>query len=150
MIVNAFHGYSHNYACQAIFHPGRIIGTGIEDYETMERVFGASNALGAIVRHMSPFRRRQFIVMFFTQWDADKYQNLALMLYNNYVQSLEIVKNDGNALDQALQSMKLTTADLDAYDKEEATYIQDVGHEVVWDIHAMEYVEALQELHKLE
>ena len=41
--VNAFHGYSHNFACQTRNHPNVIDGVGIEDLETMERIYSSSN-----------------------------------------------------------------------------------------------------------
>ncbi len=102
MCVNAFHGYSHNYACQAVFHPSRMVGMGLEDFETMERIFSTSNQLAGITRHMSAYRRRVYIDMFFKQWDEDKYLNLGLMLYNNYVQALGIVDSEGKALADAM------------------------------------------------
>ena len=34
--VNAFHGYSHNFACQVKNHPNIIEGMGLEDLETLE------------------------------------------------------------------------------------------------------------------
>ncbi|KAF9530494.1 hypothetical protein CPB83DRAFT_748578, partial [Crepidotus variabilis] len=74
--VNAFHGYSHNFTCQKENHPNVIKGIGIEDLETLERVFSASNALASVTRNMSAYRRRVFIDLFFKQWDADKYANL--------------------------------------------------------------------------
>ena len=43
--------------------------------------------------------------MFFKQWDSNKYQNLGLMLYNNYVQALEILDTEQAALDEAMVSL---------------------------------------------
>lgn len=57
MCVNAFHGYSHNYPCQLKHHPNVIRGIGIEDLETMERIFNATNRLASVTRYMSPYRR---------------------------------------------------------------------------------------------
>jgi hypothetical protein len=34
--VNAFHGYTHNWACQKENHPNVIKGLGLEDLETLE------------------------------------------------------------------------------------------------------------------
>ena len=50
-IVNAFHGYSHNWACQKVNHLNIITGLGIEDLETLERVFSASNAVAAVTHY---------------------------------------------------------------------------------------------------
>src|ERR1700679_1247091 len=54
--VNAFHGYSHNYQCQLKNHPNNIAGMGLEDLETLERVFSSSNALAAVTRYSSAYR----------------------------------------------------------------------------------------------
>lgn len=55
--VNAFHGYSHNYQCQLKNHPSIIEGVGLEDFETMEQIFSASNQLASITRYASPYHR---------------------------------------------------------------------------------------------
>ncbi|KIP01438.1 hypothetical protein PHLGIDRAFT_38684, partial [Phlebiopsis gigantea 11061_1 CR5-6] len=70
--VPAFHAYSHNHVCQMHFHPNNIKGMGIEDVETLERVFSGSNALAPIIRYMSAYRRRLYIEAYFRQWDEDK------------------------------------------------------------------------------
>ena len=57
---------------------------GIEDLETLERIFSFSNQLAAVMRYASAYHRQVFIDLFFKQWDEEKYQNLGLMLYNNY------------------------------------------------------------------
>ncbi len=150
MCVNAFHGYSHNYACQAIFHPSRMIGMGIEDFETMERIFSSSNQLAGITRHMSAYRRRMYIDQFFKQWDEDKYVNLGVMLYNNYVQALRIIETESTTLAEAMRSLAITDDDINRWEKEECQYIQTIGQETPWDVHAMAYVESLQELNRLE
>ena len=49
--------------------------------------------------------------MFFKQWDSDKYQNLGLILYNNYVQALEILDTEQAALDEAMVSLQISEAD---------------------------------------
>jgi hypothetical protein len=35
-LVNTYHGYTHNYACQCKNHPNVVEGVGLEDFETME------------------------------------------------------------------------------------------------------------------
>ena len=42
LCVNAFHGYSHSHVCQLRYHPTAIEGAGLEDLETMERVFSCT------------------------------------------------------------------------------------------------------------
>ncbi|RDB25832.1 hypothetical protein Hypma_006599 [Hypsizygus marmoreus] len=63
--LNAFHGFTHNYLCQLHHHPNCIDGMGIEDLETLERVFSLSNALAPITRYMTAYRRRVFIDLYF-------------------------------------------------------------------------------------
>jgi Kyakuja-Dileera-Zisupton transposase len=148
--VNAFHGYSHNYACQVRDHPNNIEGMGVEDLETLERVFSASNALAGVTRYMSAYRRRVFYDLFFKQWDAEKYANLGTMLYNNYTQALRIIDDGEVAVQEAVRSLNIAGGDLDKWIIEEADYFSKLGKEPEWDIHAMAYVELLQEWRAIE
>ncbi|KAJ3551111.1 hypothetical protein NM688_g4924 [Phlebia brevispora] len=145
MIVNAFHGYFHNYACQMLYHPSRLTGMGLEDFETMERIFSASNALASVVRHMSSYRRGVFIDLFFQQWDRDKYENSALMLYNNYVQALDLIKEERKQMEETMALHNCTEADLAAWAQEEVNFVEALGVESPYDVHAMTYVELIQE-----
>jgi Kyakuja-Dileera-Zisupton transposase len=148
--VNAFHGFAHNYACQCQNHPHGIVGMGIEDLETLERIFSFSNQLAAVTRYSSAYRRQVFIDLFFGQWDEEKYQNLGLMLYNNYQQALDIISKESRALAEAMTSLGVNEKVLDQWHKEEIEYFKTLGKEPEWDIHAMAYVELLQELRDLK
>ena len=148
--VNAFHGYSHNYECQCTNHPNNIVGMGLEDLETLERVFSASNALAVVTRYASAYRRRMYIEMHFKQWDADKYSNLATMLRNNYYQALEIIKNDGRAVDEAKRSLNVTDEELESWKVEQEVYFLTLGDEPEGKVRAIAYVELLQKLRQLE
>lgn len=123
---------------------------GIEDLETMERVFSASNQVAGVTRYSSAYHRRLFIDMFFQQWDEDKYRNLALMLSNNYRQALSIIEEEGAAVKQTLGALCITTADLEMWHREQVSFFESVGEESPWDIHAITYVELLQELLRIE
>ncbi|KAH9920365.1 uncharacterized protein B0H18DRAFT_881127 [Fomitopsis serialis] len=147
--VNAFHGCSHNYWCQLNHHPNVIVGMGIEDLETLEHVFSASNQLASITRYSSPYHRRLAIEQYFQQWDAEKYANLSVMIYNNYVQALNIIETDTLALNEAMSSMHVTVDMLRQWQVEEHEYFRTLGREAPWDVHAMAYVENLQELRSL-
>ncbi|KAL7283095.1 hypothetical protein ACG7TL_002520, partial [Trametes sanguinea] len=149
MCVNAFHGYSHAYPCQLRYHPNGIVGMGLEDLETLERVFSASNQLAPITRHASAFRRRMLIDTFFQQWDDEKYQNLGEMLYNNYVQALEIISDLSLFVADSMRSLAITADDLARFEKEEREYFAALSDEAEWDVHAVAYVEALQQLRAL-
>lgn len=119
---------------------------GLEDLETLERVFSSSNQLAPITRYASAYHRRLFIDMFFKQWDSDKYQNLGLMLYNNYVQALEILDTEQAALDEAMVSLQISEADLLHWHAEEKQYLATLGREPDENLQAVAYVELLQKL----
>lgn len=82
--VNAFHGYTHNWACQKINHPNVIKGLGLEDLETLERIFSASNTVASLTRYGTAYNRCVYIDLFLQQWDEEKYLNLGSFIYNNY------------------------------------------------------------------
>ncbi|KAL6308954.1 hypothetical protein BKA93DRAFT_864339 [Sparassis latifolia] len=150
LCVNAFHGYTHNHACQTQNHPNVIEGMGLEDLETMERIFSKSNEVAPVTRYASRYRRRTFVDMFFGQWDADRYLSLGNFLYNNYRQALDILNNDAQVLDEAVRSLGIGDGDLDKWQKEETEYFSVLGQEPEWDVHAVAYVELLQEHYALE
>ena len=129
LCVNAFHGYSHNFACQSIHHPNAIVGIGLEDLETMERIFSMSYQLAGVTRYASKYNRRLFIDMSFKQWDEDKYANLALMLYNNYCQALDTIREVSATLKNAKKSYGISDQDLDMWEASEVQYFQTVGTE---------------------
>ncbi|KAL6298830.1 hypothetical protein BKA93DRAFT_833746 [Sparassis latifolia] len=150
LCVNAFHGYTHNHACQTQNHPNVIEGMGLEDLETMERIFSKSNEVAPVTRYASRYRRRTFVNMFFGQWDADRYLSLGNFLYNNYRQALDILNNDAQVLDEAVRSLGIGDGDLDKWQKEETEYFSVLGQEPEWDVHAVAYVELLQEHYALD
>lgn len=150
MCVNAFHGYTHSHDCQLLYHPNNIVGTGIEDLETLERVFSSSNQLASIIRYASPFRRRLYIEAHYEQWDDDKYQNLGTFLLNNYVQALKIIHEDGPTLEASKTHLQMTDEQMDQWSKEEREFFATLGDEREYDVHAVAYVELLQQLCELE
>lgn len=76
-VVNSFHGHAHTRRCQLRYHPLYIKGVGLEDFETCERVFSASNSVARLIRHASYFHWSQFVDLHFQQWDKDKYLELS-------------------------------------------------------------------------
>lgn len=150
LCVNAFHGYTHSHDCQIRYHPNNITGTGIEDLETLERVFSSSNQLASVIRYASPFRRRLFIEAHYEQWDDDKYQNLGSFLLNNYVQALKIVHEDGATLEASKVHLQMTDEQMDQWSDEERKFFATLGDESEYDVHAVAYVELLQQLRDLE
>ncbi|PIL29500.1 hypothetical protein GSI_08308 [Ganoderma sinense ZZ0214-1] len=146
--VNAFHGYSHSYDCQVQHHPNVIAGIGLEEMETLERIFSASNQLAPVIRYASTYRRLSFIHAFFRHWDSEKYANIGLFLYNNYVQALDIIEKHSEAVAATLRDLGITSEQLAEYDREERKYfvrLQDEDEANLWTI---AYVEALQDLTK--
>jgi Kyakuja-Dileera-Zisupton transposase len=77
MVVNSFHGHAHGRCCQLRNHPLYVKGVGLEDFETCERVFSASNAVARLIRHASYFHWIQFLDLHFQQWDKDRYFELS-------------------------------------------------------------------------
>ncbi|EKM58490.1 uncharacterized protein PHACADRAFT_88841 [Phanerochaete carnosa HHB-10118-sp] len=150
MCVNAFHGYSHSHICQLRFHPNVIEGAGIEDFETMERVFSRLNDLAPVIRYASAYRRRLLIEAFLKQWDADKYLNSGDFILDNYTQALEIVDIEGQTLRQSMEQQGITAGDITRWRDEELAYFATLGDELDYDIHSTLYVELLQKLRDLE
>lgn len=145
-LVNAFHGYSHNIQCQLKNHPNIFEGVGLEDFETMERIFSASNALASVIRYASPYRRRLYIDAFFRQWDEDKYANLGTFILNNYKQALDILDNDTRTLEESKQKFNVSDEDMDCWEREQAAFFATLGQEPAAYTLQVEYVELLQAL----
>ncbi|KAG1820594.1 uncharacterized protein BJ212DRAFT_1445924 [Suillus subaureus] len=55
LVVNVFHGFSHNCHCQLENHPLYLTGLGIEDLETCECIFASSNSTTPLIWHASHF-----------------------------------------------------------------------------------------------
>jgi hypothetical protein len=89
-VVPAFHGHAHTRKCQVSngiaskwynnkysqvrWHPQYMQGVGLEDFETCERTFSASNALARATRLSTQFHRRQEILEHFMFQDQDKFR----------------------------------------------------------------------------
>ncbi|KAG2140271.1 uncharacterized protein EDB93DRAFT_1241917 [Suillus bovinus] len=119
LCVDAFHGFAHNYCCQTKHHPLGIDGAGLEDFGTIEHIFSASNALSPVIQYASAYNRHIFLDMFFKQWDDEKYANLAMMIYNNYCQALQIISKELVALTEAMASLGITEEDFNLWHQEE-------------------------------
>ena len=147
--VDAFHGYSHNFACQSRHHPSIIKGAGLEDFAGMERIFSASNAVAPVTRYASSWHRRSFIDLFCHQWDEEKYVNLGTMLLNNYCQALTII-DDEPALIALAQTFGATPDDLDRWEIEEVQYMDHLERECPYNPFHMSYIEALRSLREAQ
>ncbi|KAG1853525.1 hypothetical protein F4604DRAFT_1686334 [Suillus subluteus] len=149
-IVNLFHGHAHNRRCQLQFHPLYQDGLGLEDLETCERVFSASNAVAPVVRHASYFHWLQFIDLHFQQWDSDRYLELSKFLYNNYKQALAIIDDLSPAVEELKLVLNISDGDFKRWNIEELEFLETLTEETDEDVEAMTYVEALQSLTKAE
>ena len=147
--VNAFHGYSHSYPCQVQHHPNVIDGIGLEDLETLERTFSKSNELATMTRFASAYRRRALIHMFFQQYDEEKYTAFGSMLYDNYIQAIEIIQDLTPKLVESLRVLDINLAMLKTWEMEEQDYFKNLRDEASEDVFAVAYVEGLQELRGL-
>ncbi|KAH9944949.1 uncharacterized protein BXZ73DRAFT_86554 [Epithele typhae] len=148
-IVNAFHGYSHSYLCQLHHHPNVIAGAGIEDLETMERIFSGSNALASIICYASKYRRHTLIALYFRRWDEEKYTNLAIFLRNNFLQATKIIEESEEFLRTVLPQLQLTEAQLIEAAEEERIYFATLRDENPQDEWALSYVARLEDLREM-
>ncbi|KAF8432351.1 hypothetical protein L210DRAFT_3413994, partial [Boletus edulis BED1] len=150
IVVNVFHGYAHNHACQLANHPLYLSGFGNEDLETCERIFSSSNSTAPLIRHASYFHWKQFLDLHFDQWDKDKYLELGKFLFNNYKKALRIIKKYGSELDHFKAATNITDADFIAWLEEEKQYLRDCAQESRETTTAFKYAELLDKLHFAE
>jgi hypothetical protein len=116
----------------------------------MERIYSSSNQVAGVTRYASAYHRHVFIDMFFQQWDEDKYRNLSSMIFNNYRQALSIVRDEGTAVNDTMRELGIRSVDLETWHREQVSFFETIGEESPWDIHAVAYVELLEELSSTE
>ena len=145
--VPSFHSYSYKYSCLVKFHLINIMGTGLEDFKTMEQLFSWSNQLAPLICYSSAYHCCLFIDLFMQQWGDEKYTNLVKILFDNFCQAWKIIDEIGTAITQALEVQNLTPKDLVHFTEEECMYLAMLSKEDVKDLHHVAYVEALQEIH---
>ncbi|KAJ7586829.1 hypothetical protein C8J56DRAFT_1051139 [Mycena floridula] len=124
-IVGLFHGYSHNGLCQLLKLVLYQEGMGLEDFETCERFFSASNSLATAIRHTSVFHQRQTISKYVHHYDSfHTYANISAFLVNNYKQALDILTTEP-ALILSMKEMGLSSRDVfEDWLKEELEYLK--------------------------
>ncbi|KAG1812026.1 hypothetical protein EV424DRAFT_1473620 [Suillus variegatus] len=138
LAVNTFHGHAHNRKCQLQHHPLYLRGFGLEDLETCERVFAASNAAAPLIRHASHFHYVQFLELHFDQWDIDKYLELSWFILNNYKQALTMIPDYTKELEAYCATFPGQGLDFESWIAEELTYLEAVAVEPVQDATAVE------------
>jgi hypothetical protein len=72
------------------------------------------------------------------------------MLLNNYRQALSIIKDKGSAVEETMHGLGISSSDLETWHHAQVSFFETIGEESRWDIHAMAYVELLQELSSTE
>lgn len=77
LVVDAFHGHTHNQLCQLLNHPLFLEGFGLKDLAMCERVFAGTNPAMCLIQHASYFHWLQFLNLQMDQWDKDKYLELS-------------------------------------------------------------------------
>ncbi|KAI0681926.1 hypothetical protein BC835DRAFT_1311737, partial [Cytidiella melzeri] len=137
--VCAFHSYSHSYTCQLEYHPNVITGAGLGFW----RQWRESSALQTCL-HQS------LVTPLPTDLDEDKYLNTGTFNLNNYKQALNILHNDATTLAKAMHSLSITDDNLDSWEREEVEFFLQIGDEDPHNLHAVAYIERLQELRDLD
>ncbi|KAJ8083536.1 hypothetical protein PM082_009410 [Marasmius tenuissimus] len=101
ILIGILHGYGHNRLCQLEFLLLYIVSVGLEDLETLERLFSLTNSLAPATRHASTFHRRQMISQFLYHHDNfEVYGNLSKFIHDNYRQSLEVQCSNAGVLEE--------------------------------------------------
>ncbi|KAH9856316.1 hypothetical protein C2E23DRAFT_722786, partial [Lenzites betulinus] len=122
-IVPAFHGHSHNRACQLDWHPMYRDGVGKEDFEGCERFFSSSNSLASGTRLASDFHRHQAIEGHVKYWNGLKHAESGRFIFNNYRQALQIIEDGERALAVYMHELKIGAEDFERYLREERAYL---------------------------
>ncbi|KAF8485675.1 hypothetical protein JB92DRAFT_2555527, partial [Gautieria morchelliformis] len=118
MVMPAFHGHAHNRQCQLHFHIMMSEGFGLEDLQTCECVFSGSSVAARLTQHATQFHRRQFIDMFFSQWDAE-----SNFLLNNYRQALQVLEEMPIQIQTLLNGIQCSDAQFASWLREEREYL---------------------------
>jgi len=82
-LVDAFHGHAHRRLCQLSHLTTYQQGLGLNDLGVCEHAFSQSNSMAGVIRHMSPFHRKQTVLRYFQYTDdMETYQNLCRFLFS--------------------------------------------------------------------
>ncbi|KAG1761272.1 hypothetical protein EDD22DRAFT_954188 [Suillus occidentalis] len=113
-------------------------GFGLEDLETMEHVFSASNAVAHTMHYAT-----QALNLHFQQWDDDKYQELSKFLMNNYVQAQGLIDEYTDAVASLSSSLGLAENNFECWIDEEHQFLMDLKKELSDHVLACSYIQAL-------
>ncbi|KAI0083766.1 hypothetical protein BDY19DRAFT_998324 [Irpex rosettiformis] len=126
-----------------MFHILYKRGCGIEDLETMERIFSSSNNVARTIQYASQFHWAQALDLHFRQWDEEKYHELSKFLFNNYRQALDIIKNYTPEIERMKTVLQITDADIEGWLCEERQFLTSLKNEPEERVLEVSYVEAL-------
>ncbi|KAK1234649.1 hypothetical protein PQX77_002152, partial [Marasmius sp. AFHP31] len=125
ILIGILHGYGHNRLCQLEFLLLYIVGVGLEDLETLERLFSLTNSLAPATRHASTFHRRQMISQFLYHHDNfEAYANLSKFIHDNYRQALEVQRLNVSVLDELKELGVRSGDDVYGWIREERQYLE--------------------------
>jgi hypothetical protein len=144
------HGFQHNRACQLRYHPFYHSGTGIEDLETSERFYSASNSCARCTRHASAFHRHQLLDNYFEHSNKTKYSLLGSFIFNNWRQCLQIITENIPKLDTLRQSKGWDDITYATWLREEEDHLATLVKEPEHEVFQIAYAEALIKLWKAE
>ncbi|KAJ6620823.1 hypothetical protein B0H10DRAFT_1791286 [Mycena sp. CBHHK59/15] len=146
-VVPAFHGHTHNRACQIGWHPLYVDGVGLQDFEECERTFALSNHLASSTRLATVFHRQQQIEEHFQFHDQDKHALSGNFIYQNYRQALEKIALNREQLAELERSLGTTVEDYEKDHLEEVKYFESLRSEPAEIQRTADYMDCLQKLH---
>ncbi|KAG1751305.1 uncharacterized protein EDB91DRAFT_1243575 [Suillus paluster] len=83
--------------------------------------------------------------MQFSQWDADKYQELSKFLLNNYRQALDTINEYSPIVTKMTQSLGINKGTIESWIAEEYQFLLNLKEEPEEKILACSYVQALKD-----
>ncbi|CAE6465247.1 unnamed protein product [Rhizoctonia solani] len=143
-IVGSFHGYAHNRKCQLKYHPLNVIGAGLESFEQNETLFSSTNTVARTTRHVTPYHRRQLIVLHVSGWDFNRRCSLGATLKKRYQKALHILATLPSELKEI--NAKNTDDDWSSMFEEERKYFDSLIKPSKESDFKMNYVKCLRTL----
>ncbi|KAG8956492.1 hypothetical protein FRC03_010785 [Tulasnella sp. 419] len=146
--VPAFHGWGHNRLCQLQHHIRMVDGFGLEDLETCERVFSASNAIARPLRHCSSYTRHLFVTQYFGHWNREMRNRLGHTLFLKAKAAVRTLASENTILDQFKNLSRITdNLIFEDWLQQEENYLKGLKQEPEHDINTIEYVELLRDFY---
>ncbi|OSD06286.1 hypothetical protein PYCCODRAFT_1442536 [Trametes coccinea BRFM310] len=135
-VVPAFHGHSHDRACQVDWHP-------LYQEGGCELVFLEWNALATGPQLSTVFHWHQAIKQFFGFWSKQKHAESGKFILHNYQQALDTIKTDTETLDLLCQQLGVGPAHFKRFLQEERTYFKSCKSEPPEVTAELDYMDSL-------